>query len=159
MEIDMAGTFRELVIKDPRLPGREKDRDGNLLPKRSPKWPAKRKAWLKAHPKCEACGKEASKIMAPWTMQVHHSEPFHLFPEKELDERTYVTMCSNPRCHLGDGHLNNFKKWNPYVKELCALRKMIQAVAPKTREYDKKTFVELAKYVATWVEKSQGSQP
>lgn len=147
----MAGLFRELILKDPRLPGREKDENGKILPKRSSEWPKKRKAWLKSHPKCEGCGKEANELLAEWTMQVHHNDPFHLFPERELDEDNYTTLCGNTRCHLGDGHNGDFKKWNPFLKEMLLLRKMIRAASPKTREYSVDSFIDLAIKATEWL--------
>lgn len=146
----MAGQFRELVVKDPRLPFGETDEEGNALPKRSPKWPSVRKEWLAENPTCLACGKTANKLVANWTMQVHHKQPFHLFPNRELDKTNFATLCGNPRCHLGDGHCGNFKKWNPYLLEMIALRKKLYALAPKTKKYDHNAFLKVAQEVFAW---------
>jgi hypothetical protein len=146
----MAGMFRELVIKDPRLPGREKGLGGKTLHPRSPQWPAFRKRTLKKKRTCIACGKTASQLLAAWTMQLHHIIPFHLDPTKELDEDNVEPLCGNPRCHLGDGHLGNFKKWNPFVREMCALRRKLKDLAPKTLVYDPGEFITLATQVASW---------
>ena len=95
----MAGIFRELITK--RLT-------------RSPKWPKTRKAHLKENPFCANCGKK--KILG---MQVHHIEPFHVAPEKELDLGNLLTLCDNPRCHLDKGHLGYWRSWNVNVIEDC----------------------------------------
>lgn len=97
----MAGIFRELVVK--RVT-------------RSSKWPKVRKAHLKLFPYCECCGKK--KTMG---MQVHHIEPFHVKPERELDPDNLLTLCDNPRCHLDKGHLGYWKSWNWNVIKDCEL--------------------------------------
>lgn len=78
---------------------------------RSSKWPKVRKEHLDKNPYCEACGKRTK-------LDVHHIEPFHLKPERELDPTNLVTLCSNP-CHLVFGHLMDYKSWNPEVIQDC----------------------------------------
>ena len=74
---------------------------------RSPLWPQTRAAWLIAHPRCVACGSTAQ-------VEVHHRRPVHLFPDLELDQRNFVTLCEGPnRCHLREGHLGDFHIYNP----------------------------------------------
>lgn len=79
---------------------------------RSSRWPAVRKAWLALHPVCAVCG-GVKKV------EVHHKEPFHLFPEKELDPKNFITLCESKgngvNCHLFFGHLGNFKQYNDLV--------------------------------------------
>lgn len=145
----MAGLFRELVVKDPRLPFREKGQKGKLLPKRADEWPAFRISELEKRPYCINCGKQI-KHLVRFRLQLHHVEPFHLFPEKELDPNNVEPMCGNPRCHLDKGHLGDFKKWNPYVRELCALMRQLYKMAPRTRSYKKEEFVVLVRKIVTW---------
>jgi hypothetical protein len=79
--------------------------------KRSSKWPSVRAAWLKANPKCAACG-SAVKV------EVHHMHPFHLFPERELDPTNFITLCEGRggcNCHLTFGHCGNWSHWNESV--------------------------------------------
>jgi 5-methylcytosine-specific restriction protein A len=76
---------------------------------RSPKWSEARKAFLKTHVKCAACGSTT-------LLQVHHMQPFHLKPELELDPKNFIALCmSKNECHLLLGHGDNFKKYNPYI--------------------------------------------
>ena len=76
---------------------------------RSPKWPAVRAAHLKANPTCAACGGRDA-------LEVHHIEPFHVRPERELDPRNLLTLCGDP-CHLVHGHLMSWLRWSPTVVE------------------------------------------
>lgn len=81
---------------------------------RSPHWPAVRRAHLKAHPTCAACGARA--VLG---MQVHHEKPFHLDPELELDPKNLITLCerlTGPECHLRIGHGGSFQLYNPHVR-------------------------------------------
>jgi 5-methylcytosine-specific restriction endonuclease McrA len=55
---------------------------------RSPKWPKFRKQFLKGKA-CAACGKTDK-------LQLHHIHPFHLFPERELDETNVIPLCEGP---------------------------------------------------------------
>ena len=84
---------------------------------RSGKWPAVRKHYIEAHPTCEACGREES-------LEVHHCEPFHEHPEKELDPDNLIALCR--RCHELLGHLDKWSSYNPAVREDAAgmLRKI-----------------------------------
>lgn len=81
---------------------------------RSPKWRKFRKEFLKGKV-CAACGK-ANKL------QLHHIQPFHLFPERELDIANVIPLCEGPGdtdCHLMIGHGNNFKAYVPIVEALA----------------------------------------
>ena len=73
---------------------------------RSPKWPAVRKAWIKEHPACAACGTKTD-------IDVHHIQVFHQHPERELDPTNLITLCT-PH-HLTFGHLMSWKSWNTAV--------------------------------------------
>jgi hypothetical protein len=77
---------------------------------RSAKWPTVRKRHLKTHPGCEICGATALR-------SVHHIQPFHLFPELELDPTNLITLCegSTVNCHYLFGHFMDWKNYNPDV--------------------------------------------
>lgn len=79
---------------------------------RSPHWGTVRKAHLSDHPTCAVCGGSGK-------LEVHHIQPFHLDPSKELDPENLITLCESGaggvNCHLHFGHLGNFKSWNTSV--------------------------------------------
>lgn len=81
--------------------------------KRSPGWARVQEHFLKAHPACECCG-------GTKTLRVHHVEPFHLNPARELDPDNLMTLCEAGRyginCHLLVGHLGNWSRWNPIAR-------------------------------------------
>ena len=79
---------------------------------RSPKWASIRKQHLDNQPFCAACGRNKK-------LEVHHIQPVHLNPERELDSTNLITLCDNP-CHFVFGHLMNYKSWNQQVIEDCA---------------------------------------
>lgn len=83
--------------------------------KRSPHWPAARRAHLKAHPACEACG-------GTERLEVHHERPYHLHPDLELVESNLVTLCEKPgrNCHLWFGHAGQWRGYNPHVRQDAA---------------------------------------
>lgn len=76
---------------------------------RSPKWSKIRKQFLKDHPTCSACGSDKD-------LEVHHIEPVHINPDKELDTTNLITLC-NKYCHLAIGHLMNYKSFNKNVTQ------------------------------------------
>jgi 5-methylcytosine-specific restriction protein A len=76
---------------------------------RSPKWSSVRKQHVKENPKCAVCGK-TNKI------EVHHIEPVHINPDRELDPSNLITLCDSP-CHLIFGHLMDYRSWNKDVVE------------------------------------------
>lgn len=95
-----------------------KDRAKGKIPllgkSRSPDWPEVRKAFLSKNESCAACG-GTNKL------QVHHIKPFHMDPSKELDEDNLITLCEGVyKCHLKIGHLGNFRKENPSVRDDAA---------------------------------------
>lgn len=75
---------------------------------RSPQWPAVRARHLLAEPCCQACGRRTD-------LEVHHVEPFHVNPARELDPENLITLCR--RCHTLFGHLDDFRSWNKDVRE------------------------------------------
>lgn len=81
---------------------------------RSPEWPRIRSEFLSLHPICSIC--ESSK-----KVEVHHIRPFHLHPELELDPTNFISLCESNEnghdCHLGFGHLGNFKSFNTSIRE------------------------------------------
>lgn len=80
---------------------------------RSSGWSKIRKQHLKKNPLCAACGKNKFG-----TLEVHHIQSFHEFPELELDPNNLITLCSGGcNCHLTLGHCGNFKLTNPTVIE------------------------------------------
>lgn len=96
------------------MDARQIKKDKEQGKKRSGKWPAVRKAFLKKNPNCAVCdGKKK--------VEVHHKKPFHLHPELELDESNLITLCENKNdgvnCHLLFGHLGNFKSLNENVED------------------------------------------
>jgi 5-methylcytosine-specific restriction protein A len=78
---------------------------------RSPKWSSVRKQHLKDNPCCAACGR-CDKL------EVHHIEPVHVNPNRELDPSNLITLCDSP-CHMVFGHLMNYKSWNSNVASDC----------------------------------------
>lgn len=87
---------------------------------RSPQWSVIRKEHLKVYDVCAACGRNKK-------LEVHHIEPVHLNPDKELDPSNLITLCNDP-CHLLFGHLMNYKSWNENVEKDCeAYYKKIQS--------------------------------
>lgn len=87
------------------------DRLRAILEGRSPRWPAVRRAWLRGHPACEVCGGVGGN-------DVHHVEPFHVCPARELDPANLMTLC-RPH-HLLVGHLMRWADWNPTAREDAA---------------------------------------
>lgn len=78
---------------------------------RSSKWKNIREKHLSEHPSCAACGRSLK-------VEVHHIEPVHLQPSKELDPTNLITLCDSP-CHIVFGHLMDYKSWNTNVIEDC----------------------------------------
>ena len=91
--------------------------------RRSPKWPAFERGFLKGKV-CAACGGR-KKLVG------HHIKPFHLFPALELVASNLLPLCEgNPalNCHLVIGHNGNFQRINPNaVADAAALRAKLTA--------------------------------
>jgi 5-methylcytosine-specific restriction protein A len=78
---------------------------------RSPMWRHVEHAFVSSHPTCAACG-------AAEHLQVHHVLPFHQHPELELDPTNLIVLCMGAsECHVIVGHGDNFKAYNPNVRE------------------------------------------
>ncbi len=81
---------------------------------RSSQWPTARRKHLEIQPMCQCCGGTKN-------LNVHHIEPFHINPERELDPTNLITLCEDgvggTNCHLLVGHGGNWKHVNPNVKE------------------------------------------
>ena len=78
---------------------------------RSSQWSNTRKEHLKNQPECQACGRTKD-------VEVHHIEPFHMNPSRELDPTNLITLCAKS-CHLTFGHLMDYKSWNKDVVNDC----------------------------------------
>jgi len=78
---------------------------------RSSSWSKVRSHHLNQNSCCAACGRSIK-------LDVHHIEPVHLNPSRELDPGNLITLCSNP-CHFVFGHFMDYKSWNPDVIEDC----------------------------------------
>ena len=78
---------------------------------RSSHWPAIRAAHLKEELACQVCGTLEK-------LNLHHIEPVHIAPDKELDPHNLITLCEGKDggCHLRWGHLFNWKSWNEQVR-------------------------------------------
>lgn len=80
--------------------------------RRDPQWQKVRNIHLRAHPFCAVC-KSTTKL------EVHHINPFHLYPEQELDPNNLITLCETAThgvvCHLLVGHLGNYRSFNDNV--------------------------------------------
>ena len=74
---------------------------------RSPKWKSVRSEHIKSNGTCAACGKKTD-------LEVHHIEPVHLKPDRELDPTNLITLCDS-YCHLAIGHLMDYRSWNTNV--------------------------------------------
>lgn len=86
---------------------------------RSSKWPTVRKHHIAKEPVCQYCGNTDE-------LEVHHMAPFHLHPDRELDDSNLITLCeySTRECHLKQGHLGNWKEFNPDIRKICDERKL-----------------------------------
>jgi 5-methylcytosine-specific restriction protein A len=106
-------------------------------PARSDKWPTVEKHFKANNPRCAACNGQTR-------LNVHHVQPFHLRPELELDFDNLITLCMGPvECHLKIGHGDDFKAWNPGVREDAKtllvspeLRPNVEQAAKASRMYD-----------------------
>lgn len=78
---------------------------------RSPEWSNTRKKHLAKQSFCQACGTKNN-------LEVHHIEPFHINPARELDPDNLITLCGK-NCHFVFGHLMDYSSWNTNVIEDC----------------------------------------
>ena len=79
---------------------------------RSAQWAEVRRKHLEDNPQCAACGRYTH-------LEVHHIEPFHVAPERELDKANLLTLCDYPgaSCHLHLGHFGAWALWNQQASE------------------------------------------
>ena len=75
---------------------------------RSDEWPSFRRKFIKAHPRCEACGTNR-------LLNAHHIIPFYMNKKLELIEDNLIVLCR--KHHLQVGHLGDWKRFNPNVRE------------------------------------------
>jgi hypothetical protein len=84
---------------------------------RSPAWRRLRATHLLQEPACAACG-------ATEDLEVHHIEPVHLVPTRELDPDNLITLCDRPgrSCHWLLGHCGvSWSAHNPHVRADAAV--------------------------------------
>ena len=79
--------------------------------RRSSKWPALRRRFLKEFPACVACGRTVNVVP-------HHIQPYHEFPERELDWDNLIPLCEGKtcNCHIVVGHNWDWRYWNAEVR-------------------------------------------
>lgn len=75
---------------------------------RHPKWGELRRDHLRRQSVCQVCGTVQK-------LEVHHIDPVHVFPEKEMDTGNLMTLCE--KCHFRWGHLWDWRSWNPEVRK------------------------------------------
>ncbi len=93
-----------------------------LAKPRSHQWPALERKFKAANPNCFVCG--GSKLI-----QVHHAQPFHLFPHLELEWSNLRSLCMAPGhfCHFVFGHLFRWSNYNLELdREIRHWRKMLE---------------------------------
>ena len=88
----------------------------------SSQWRTVRDRYAEAHPLCAFCGSAA--------VDVHHIQPFHLFPTRELDPNNLVSLCRVH--HFIYGHAGDWKGYNPDVLVDSEFWKAVKATQ-KTR--------------------------
>ena len=125
----IAGTVKRTEKHVARVRAAQK-REKAKEKERSPKWRATRKRFLAKNPECAACGARRG-------LQVHHVEPFHLNPGRELDVTNLITLCEyvgGLECHELLGHGDHWKCYVPDVRVLAAeLRERPEALAEVRR--------------------------
>ena len=82
----------------------------NLSFTRSYEWAKVRKKHLVENSCCAGCGKKDK-------LEVHHIEPYHVNPNRELDPSNLITLCKS--CHFTIGHLMDWNSWNIDVVSDC----------------------------------------
>lgn len=94
---------------------------------RDPKWEKESKAFLVGKV-CAACGTDKH-------LQVHHKKPFHLFRSLELVKSNWIVLCETPgkNCHLNDGHLGDWKIYNPLVVQTAKFMLKLHGIAVKMK--------------------------
>lgn len=90
-----------------------------LLTRRSPLWPAARRQHLHDEPTCQWCGGAVD-------LEVHHIDPVHHAPEKELVQANMITLCmaKDQECHYMQGHRGeSWLAWDPDIRKKCEQRR------------------------------------
>ena len=82
----------------------------SLYSSRSSNWNKIRKTHLEENNSCCGCGKTDK-------LEVHHIEPYHVNPNRELDPSNLITLCKS--CHFTIGHLMDWSSWNIDVISDC----------------------------------------
>lgn len=85
--------------------------------RRSPEVRRSMRAYLRAHPRCEWCGRlrtEASPGQGG--VEVHHIVPVHCAPELAADQNNMATLCERDHARLG--HPGGFKTFVPNLREI-----------------------------------------
>lgn len=89
-----------------------------LFYNRNPLWYKVREEYVKKYPKCSLCGSIND-------LEVHHILPYHLFPEEELNEANFISLCR--RDHFIFGHLLDWKAYNiNVVDDVAIMREKIK---------------------------------
>jgi hypothetical protein len=89
-----------------------------LTKRRSRHWKVVRRDYIKHNPACAVCGSRKK-------LEIHHKQPFYLFPEKELNYNNLITLCH--RHHYTFGHLCNYRSYNDEVEyDAIVFRKKIK---------------------------------
>lgn len=92
----------QVFTGDPRVCGAD----------RSSQWGKVRDEFLKENNSCAVCGHTKS-------LNVHHIQPFHLYPDLELSPSNLITLgekCPTGNHHLFVGHLGNWSSYNVNVR-------------------------------------------
>lgn len=110
-----------------------------LTTKRHSGWGPASHLYVLRYPSCYVCGRlvwKGLKAVCPYS--IHHALPFHLYPELEMDEANWVTVCEyrSFNCHFVAGHLLDWRSWNadirkqgPVIHAMFANRPYKRAVA------------------------------
>lgn len=70
-------------------------------------------------------------------LQVHHIYPRHLYPDREFDPDNLIVLCKD--CHLRFGHLGDYRKYNPLIREQAKqIRALLQEAEQAYREAEKR---------------------
>jgi 5-methylcytosine-specific restriction endonuclease McrA len=77
---------------------------------------------LASNTQCCYCGSSLN-------LQVHHILPLHTYPTLIADENNLIVLCSGSDrfsgCHKKYGHLNDFSKHNPNIKNICKIKMIL----------------------------------
>jgi 5-methylcytosine-specific restriction enzyme A len=89
-----------------------------VVRQRSTKWAAIRRKHLRIYPACACCGGITN-------LEVHHLQPYHLYPQLELELSNLLTLCeagkNGMNCHLLVGHLGSYYSANKNAVEDAAV--------------------------------------